>query len=320
MDDVAVNTTRRHFERGFMLVLVLLVLALVSTLLLSLSRGSLSRATRARDATMELQRRWGAATLAASLLPDAGNRLRKESERLRTPMREWRGGLTLGEVEFTVVLADEQSKANLNMILSTDPDGAIRVTRTLLPRDVPASAIDLRPSSTDSDDADAATPAEPPLASWGQVLSDRWSDPRRLLGFDTDRDAINRLATLWGDGRLNLATADRAALAAVAGPSVPATQIDRILEARDTQPFPQGNHEVWLSAAELADQDRARLTAQTTVRSTCHSIAIEANDPWRSHYFLQIMDRSATPGTPDAEAEPAATTTDRKGRLLRFVW
>lgn len=211
-----------------MLLAVVILLALVAVLMLGLSRRSAARANEALAARTELQRKWGAATARATVLPRSAKILAAEN-RARREQRDpavsaVRADLELGDQRLTLVVSDEQAKANVNTLWrELGDERAARAVRALLPSDVPGSSVDLVPDpraprpepkrrgerregdaageavdgpTPPTADGDAASEGEPnaetpdapsgPIAfgSWGQVF--RQATPTRLFGDDWD--------------------------------------------------------------------------------------------------------------------------------------
>src|SRR5690606_29363150 len=145
------NRRMAHPQRGFLLVMALVVLALLAVLLLSLSRKSGARAVEARDAAVELQRRWGEVSLAHALLPQAEALLSESNldraDQGQPPTHQRRDVLVLGGIDFAFILADEQAKANINTLVTVHDDRADAAVRALLPSVVPGSRVELRPDA-----------------------------------------------------------------------------------------------------------------------------------------------------------------------------
>ena len=104
-------------RHGYVLVTTLVLLMLAATLLVGIGRASVRQAVRARVAQDELQRRWGTASCREAVLPYAEGLLRAEEGRRRGPVPSLRRRVTLGGQAFDLVVADEQAKANVNVLL-----------------------------------------------------------------------------------------------------------------------------------------------------------------------------------------------------------
>src|SRR5215203_6677879 len=104
-------------RRGYILLTTLALLVLSSTLLVTLARSSIQRSLEARQSTEDLQRRWGQISCQRALLPHAENILINQEKLHRRPFPIYRASVQLGMQQFDLVLADEQSKANVNAVL-----------------------------------------------------------------------------------------------------------------------------------------------------------------------------------------------------------
>src|SRR5687768_11408596 len=96
--------------------------------MVSIGRASLRRAAAAREAAEELQRRWGATSCRLAVMPAIESVLVDQERKLRRPVAAHRARLRLGRQTFDLVLADEQAKANVNVLLD-EADRATAETR-----------------------------------------------------------------------------------------------------------------------------------------------------------------------------------------------
>lgn len=103
---------RTYRRRGYVLLIVLMVLAIAGAVLAGVCRMSLERALFAERAQADLQRRWGVLTCRTVLLPKAEAALSSSGSHAS----EVRGNLHLGGQAFSLVFGDEQAKANVNML------------------------------------------------------------------------------------------------------------------------------------------------------------------------------------------------------------
>lgn len=328
-----------------MLLLTLVLLALVAVLLLGLSRRSVARATEARDAAVDLQRRWGATTVRAALLPRA-DRLLDAVNEARATRREpvtnsFRDHVELGGQVFDFIVSDEQAKANLNVALARLSDErAANVIGDLVPSKLAAIDVALRadpraalppspsppppapapeggqqqtqqPPPTPEDGAQEVSPSarlvsDPPaFGAWGQVFPS--AGPPALLGFTRDEAGLTSQITLWGDGRLNLRRATPEALTAVAGRLLNAAQVRRIIDARDASPG--ASAEEWIAAAAVADEQRPPLQRLMTDESSVFAVAVAVEDDWRLHYAVTVRESTA-PARPTNADVPADNESD----------
>src|SRR5262249_41879392 len=132
----------------------------------------------------------------------------------------------LGELHFAVLLADEEAKANLNVILRSTPDGAQAV------------AAVLEQTTTGVDGLAVKTPPAAPgistrstiLRSWGQLFeaTDNCSPGAFAVRL---RDATRNI-TCWGTGRLNLRRASDEAVRFVCQNRVTSDILGKLLARR----------------------------------------------------------------------------------------
>ena len=119
-----------HPRRGaFVLVMVLALLTVCALCLAGLARRSLDAGEQVASARTDLQRRWGVVSCTQTYLPLAKDLFEAEVAKLPAQARVWplpaSVGIEfdLGDLHFSVLLADEEAKANLNAISRCNPDG-----------------------------------------------------------------------------------------------------------------------------------------------------------------------------------------------------
>src|ERR1700733_12403728 len=108
-------------RRGaFVLVMVLALLTVCALCLAGLARRSMDAGEQAATARTDLQRRWGIISCQRTYLPLARDLLEAEANALPAQARVWplpssvSVEFVLGDLHFSVLLADEDAKANLN--------------------------------------------------------------------------------------------------------------------------------------------------------------------------------------------------------------
>ena len=110
---------RKRRQSGFVLLLVLVVLAVGGTLLTIAARRCGQDAIRAAAAQRDLQLRWGQWSCQTTLLPVADQMMQDldaERDAHAAPSCELRQQVRLGELEFTLLVGDESAKANVNTL------------------------------------------------------------------------------------------------------------------------------------------------------------------------------------------------------------
>ena len=208
-----------------------------------------------RLAAEELQQRVGRSELSRCDLPWSEQILNGIEEQQQRPAPIYRASLVLGGQTFDLTLADEHSKANVNIMLAgmTDPTGGERSraedrVRQMLAGSglgnrvrlhLPAAPAPRQHPST----APASRPGEPPVY-W--PIADEWVtglgqifdgvSPRQLLaspGGLAGPPGASELLTCWGGGAINVRRAPAEAMQAVAGSGLTRLDVDRLIHARN---------------------------------------------------------------------------------------
>src|SRR5947208_5651382 len=104
-------------RKGYILLTTLALLVLSSTLLVTLARTSIQRTLEARQSQDDLQRRWGQISCQRALLPNVETILINQEKLHQRAVPTYRASIRLGPQIFELVLADEQSKTNVNALL-----------------------------------------------------------------------------------------------------------------------------------------------------------------------------------------------------------
>ena len=259
-------------SRGFALVLTLAVLMLAAAVLVSVGQASIRHAAEARAARTELQRRCGIMSCRRAVLPRVEELLLLRERAARRPIASMRTKIMLGGQEFDLRIADEQAKANINVLLDEFSAAVIenRLRESLSGTGLSAR-IRLRPGPPPATAPAATTsPASrpflvPPLIfAYGQIFDA--VSPRELQG-------TSDLLTCWGSGPINIRRATPSALRLAASPPLTGVEIDRILKDRTVRVRPPGTH--------------------FTESSTCHSIWITVSDGRREWHEFTVLDQSA---------------------------
>ena len=117
-----IEACHHRADGGYVLLAVIAVSVLVISALATLARLSLRRGLEASDAERSLQQRWGTMTIERTMLQQAPMVFEQQEELLAeqapgspTPTTV-RAMLRLGDVNFDVLLGDEDAKLNLNAI------------------------------------------------------------------------------------------------------------------------------------------------------------------------------------------------------------
>src|SRR6266850_6422470 len=104
-------------RRGYILLTSLALLVLSSTLLVTLARATIQRSAEAKQSQQDLQRRWGQISCQRALLPQAESILANLEKLHQRAFPSYRATIQLGPQLFDLLISDEQSKANVNVLL-----------------------------------------------------------------------------------------------------------------------------------------------------------------------------------------------------------
>jgi len=285
-------------RRGYILLTTLALLVLSSTLLITLARSTIQRSAEARQSHEDLQRRLGQLSCQRALLPHAETILINQEKLHIRPYPTYRASIQLGAQYFDLVLADEQSKANVNALLDlTDKPRAESQLRTTFSN--LAAQIRLHASLTPTS-APTTRPILPRyLSSFGQIFDS--TPPQNLLMPRFDKPAPAELLTLWTDGQLNIRRCSPASLSLLDGSLLTQLDIRRLIEARNSlysknpppppsaTPLPADPIRRPLTLAQLPP-NKSNLHLTTTSKS--HSLWIIVRDPTRQWYSLAVLDQS----------------------------
>ena len=304
----------RGRPRGYVLVMVLGLLVLSTTLLVAVSRLAGRAALAARSTEDDLQRRWGIASCRKAVLPHVEAILSALEQERRRPAPTYAIAVKLGGMTFDLTLADEQSKANLNAILSS-ADLTLAETRIRLglAGSGMSNRIKLRAtlggvlqSIRSATTAPAAT--QPiwdanalAVAGWGQVF-DAVPPAQLVRPLPGSRMAPVDLMTCWGNGAINVRRASDTALGLAAGRSLTAVEINRLVEARDKLFDRRGSEssfdqspadrlqELMTKAAGESLKSKGNLGLTET--SSCHSLWVISRNGRRDGYDLFVSDEA----------------------------
>ena len=297
---------RRH-PRGYVLIVTLGLLVLAATLLVGIGRASVAHALAARTEQVELQRRWGVVSCRNAVLANANDILAIQ-ERLRNrPIPVLRETVVLGGQRYTLIVSDEQAKANVNALLErSDKSGAEGRTREAVSGSGLGNSIMLRPEPLPLHEGQATSrPSEyagpPPwVTSFGQVFNNL--SPERLIAGSGAKPAEQ--LTCWGNGAINVMRVSEAALKLAATPAMTNIEAGRLIDARNaafetrTRPrlmtgasAPAPGLDAASTLLTQAHVDpKVRRTVGFTAKSTCFSLWVVTQDARRTWYRLYVID------------------------------
>ncbi len=268
---------RRH--AGYVLVVVLVLLAVAALGAAATVRQSLRQTLAAREYLRNVQLRWGILSVEQSLLPAAEELLAAQEAQRRRPTAARSVRVVLGEIEFDLRLADEQAKVNVDrMSDGLDRADAERRLRELLMGTDSAGSVRLRVAD---EDAGLAR-----IGSYGQLIE-------RVGGRDlagrTDgggrEDLFNRV-TCWGDGRVNVYRALPSVMRFAVAGALDFGRIQQLLSMREQ--IPRLGLSKMLDQLGLTDVQRRQAEALLTERSGCYSLLTQARWPGGTRVRLTI--------------------------------
>ncbi|MCX5647500.1 MAG: hypothetical protein NTX40_00140 [Planctomycetota bacterium] len=275
-------------RRGFVLLMVLVVLAIAGTVLAAGARRCGEEALQASAEERTLQQKWGALSLEALLLPLAEQVLtRPDEESAEGPTAIFRAQVTLGAILFEVVLADEQAKANANLLAHRKgEEGLAESLRVLQAHAREVLQVHLRPIKP-SDEAAGTFPVR--YASLEQLYAA--ATPTTLLGPDAQNPGPASSVTCWGSGQVNLRRVDVAVLREVLSGLLSETDLSKIEDFR--RKTPEATATQMLDHLDLGRERRAAVEPLVTDRSLCHSLWTIAVAKTRRVYRLAVLETGA---------------------------
>jgi type II secretory pathway component PulK len=304
---------------GFVLVLVLGLLAIAATALAVTARRHFRLVLAAVSAEEELQRRWLVRSAEALVLERAPQLLTTaDPPRAQAPTpalaRRW---LVLETPHYAVRLKvqDEQAKLNLNAALGDAEGSALKKRLAHLPSlQARASRLMIRPIEGFDRQLNAIPPTWPAFVSLEQVLpnlrpEDWIGTPDRDAAGDSGdsgdsgdipRDtsvdsggsggsgvgAVGDDLTLWGEGRVNVHTASPQVLAAAVFPDLDGARLRQVVERRQAEPHLKLSE--LLKPLSLTASQQGRVTAKLSDASTCYSLWITLSNADRAWYFGSV--------------------------------
>src|ERR1700733_6313778 len=257
----------RQPRRAFVLVMVLALLTLCALCLAGLARRSLVAGEQAAQAASDLQRRWGVLSCMHTILPQANELLETAAAKLPAQAQVWplpanvSTEFELGELHFSVLVADEDAKANLNTICRNDADDPHAVAALVEELAAGGDGVAAHVEAAGGD-ANHRTQA---FRGWGQVFEPaETACPGEYAAKlrDTTHDI-----TCWGSGRLNVIRASDDSLRLVCRNQISPDLLAKLL-ARRRDPGLTGLDSL-LNELALGTTDRLTLQRPFTDSSSC---------------------------------------------------
>ncbi len=305
---------RRH--RGYVLIVTLGLLVLAASLMVAVSRGAMRHTLAGRLAVDELQHHWGVISCRAAVLPYAESILQAAEKERQTASPFYRTRVQLGDENFDLTVADEQAKANVNLLLDhTDRSTAEERLRQGLSGTGMGINVRLRPSASPlNSPTTAPTPTTGPrikvveapiglplwITGFGQIFED--ASPERLLTMQGGVRATD-LLTCWGGGTVNLRRITPAGLQLAMGTKMSGVDQSRLLDVRNKvlqgTPLPlptkgpvDKDPILRMAKAAGVDPKSFDVLSALTQTSTCHSLWIMANDHRRTWHYFTVSDQT----------------------------
>jgi hypothetical protein len=272
----------RGHNSGYVLILVLVVLAIAGMVLGASAARHGKAAIRASVAQRNLQLRWGDLSVASSVLPLAQQMLRTAADGKEAFPVSVTRRVSLGGMDFDLLLSDEQAKANVNLILARKGLVEVEAAVSALQADQPrALAVRLRPQAPE----DRAIRRYPlAFGSYAQVFAVKQAKELVDDGFG-ELSAPARV-TCWGSGRVHFQAADAAVLRAILAGVLNETQMDELRKYRKEQPdctLEEALRHLKLTK-EKADEARKLLTDE----SSCQALWVIARCGTRDWHTLHV--------------------------------
>ncbi|WP_339911641.1 hypothetical protein [Symmachiella dynata] len=279
---------RSRRRSGFVLVMVLVLIALAGISLAGLARRSLQLAQHAAEEQERLQRRWGTISCQQMFLDRAEELLEKQAATVKPEELTWplpgtlSGTVELGGLQFEFYISDEDAKANLNMIYRRSPEQVRRVVGILAGG---AGSGDVM-TNVRLPNAKLLSREMSPLGSWGQVFEPVGvTEPGRIP--QSIRKATRRM-TCWGSGKLNIRRADATTVRTVCTSTVSQEAVGQLLALR-AEPGQTGLSAL-TSRMTINNKDRSALRRLIIDESRCHAAWITCRSHQRTWKTL-IVDR-----------------------------
>lgn len=279
----------KHQERGYILVITLLLMAVASLALIQVSRASLLKALVAKSAQQALQRRWGAMSCQSALLSQAESILKQAEEKIDEPVVTTRIAMTLGGQTFELVISDEQAKANIESLYERRGRQTTESNiRSLIRQSRDPAAVRLKPINPNASVIQSRA-SLPVLGSFGQIFTN--ATAQQIVGTREQSETAATYFTCWGSGKLNFRRASQEALKQVCEGVITDNQIDRLMTARQDTSL-EGMDDI-LNQLALTKTKKDQLTKLFTDKSSCHSLWVVMRDANRTWHRL-IVSESAT--------------------------
>jgi hypothetical protein len=301
--------TSRHdaHDGGFVLLMALLVVAVVTTLMAGAARQSLGRAMRAGAEAEKLQLRWGQISGEKAVL-ELAPRMIDESQRPgRVPRTSAAVKVTLGGMRFELLAADENAKVQVNAMY--DRLGKTRAARALAGAISDSDiSVQLEPYGPHRTRAQIEESGMPLFGSFGEVVT---GDVTAVM------KASERI-TCWSNGKVNIRRATPEAIRAACTGLLDGRAVQRIVAGRAED----ANMELGAALHMVVrdDRDKARAEQALTDRSMCYSVWTTARGAQRTWYRLAVAQVTGPATNPNAEEGEKSRGKPMVQMMATFDW
>jgi Tfp pilus assembly protein PilX len=277
---------KQQHQKGFVLILVLAMLAIAALLSVGMVRRSLDQSITVAKKQTEMQRRWGEISCRQAILNRAEILLRTAELRDGILSPTLQTTVKLGDQTFLLILSDEQAKLNLNTAFR---NGDMSAVRQAVFTDSAVWQLRLRPDSR----ATKTNTYPSAFASWGQVydFSTFANNPDKNY---LQLTQLGERITCWGNGLLNINRADTETLRTICELVAPPQSVTRLIELR--QENPGYDFERLLKEVDVPDRERRAFRKVLTDKSRCHSLWTITSNAHRSWVRLDIRTTESATG------------------------
>lgn len=294
---------RRTRQSGFALLMAMVLVFIAGVAMAGLARRSAAGAVESLSAVQDLQRRWAVASCRATLLDraevildraerdievDAQDRKNADEPVIIQPVASLRLVCQLAGTDYELVLVDEQSKVNVNRLLSQSGRSKAQAAVRLLSsrsnhRDGGAGSVMLRPLPA-RPELQSASLAMSALATYSQLFSD--VQPRQLAGTNGEPGMAAEV-TCWGNGKVHVRRASDAVIELACGGALEPQLIRSLIALR--KEHPDRDLAGLLSDLEQVDEKKkAKIPDLLTDSSGCHALWVIAHGRQRSWFTLAV--------------------------------
>jgi hypothetical protein len=282
----------RPRQSGFVLVLILLVLAICGTIMAASARRCGQLGLQASRQVRDLQFRWGASSCQATLLQAAERIFEDRRKSGKAIGAEISASLTLGKMRFQLILSDESAKANVNLLAAQYGGNSAGLIASIgrLQADGPdILPTELRPTrNVDPNEIDMPVRYE----NFDQVFAINGAAELAGAGKRQGDTARSRI-TFWADGRINTNRAELPVMREVLAGLVTDLQLNEWDKMRRSE---KGFSMITgFGQLQLTNDQAAAVAARITDLSVCYGLWVVANDgtrDWR-RFYVELIDPSA---------------------------